>query len=131
MKRQREPTVVPIRGDTADDIFVGSALMDGADPAIEAEDGEAETPETILMRQSQTAAVRAAIESLPDPFREALVLRELEELSYREIAQITAAPIGTIMSRLARARQMFAASWRARFTEDETMHRGTSELGRT
>ena len=43
---------------------------------------------------------------MPEPFREALVLRELEELSYREIADITGAPIGTVMSRLARARRM-------------------------
>jgi RNA polymerase sigma-70 factor (ECF subfamily) len=46
---------------------------------------------------------------LPEPFRETLVLRELEELSYREIAQATGAPIGTVMSRLARARQMLLA----------------------
>jgi len=46
------------------------------------------------------------IENLPEPFRETLVLREMEELSYKEIAALTAAPIGTVMSRLARARQM-------------------------
>ena len=48
------------------------------------------------------------IENLPEPFRETLVLREMEELSYKEIAVLTAAPIGTVMSRLARARQMLA-----------------------
>ena len=46
------------------------------------------------------------IRRLPEPFRETLVLRELEELSYKQIAEITGVPIGTVMSRLARARQM-------------------------
>jgi RNA polymerase sigma factor (sigma-70 family) len=46
------------------------------------------------------------IEDLPEPFREAIVLRELEELSYKEIAMITGVPIGTVMSRLARGRRM-------------------------
>ena len=49
-----------------------------------------------------------AIASLPIPFREALVLRELEDLSYKQIAQIAEVPIGTVMSRLARARRMLA-----------------------
>ncbi|RQW43636.1 sigma-70 family RNA polymerase sigma factor [Novosphingobium sp. LASN5T] len=52
--------------------------------------------------------VRKLIEQLPEPFREAIVLRELQELSYREIADITQAPLGTVMSRLARARSMLA-----------------------
>ena len=59
-------------------------------------------------RRSEIAMLRGAIESLPEPFREALVLRELEELSYKDIATVTGAPIGTVMSRLARARQMLA-----------------------
>jgi RNA polymerase sigma-70 factor (ECF subfamily) len=46
------------------------------------------------------------IDRLPEPFRETLVLRELEDLSYKPIAEITAVPVGTVMSRLARARQM-------------------------
>jgi RNA polymerase sigma-70 factor (ECF subfamily) len=68
-----------------------------------------ESPEDALIRRSDVEAVRGAIEALPEPFRETLVLRELEELPYREIAAITGAPIGTVMSRLARARQMLAA----------------------
>lgn len=52
--------------------------------------------------------VRGVIADLPEPFREAIVLRELEELSYREIAALTGVPIGTVMSRLARAREMLA-----------------------
>ncbi|HEX5377021.1 MAG TPA: sigma-70 family RNA polymerase sigma factor [Phenylobacterium sp.] len=68
----------------------------------------AQTPEAQLLRQADAAAVRAAVEGLPDPFREAIVLRELQEMSYRDIAQITEVAIGTVMSRLARARSLLA-----------------------
>ena len=71
---------------------------------------DAETPEATLVRQGEILGLRAAIEALPEPFRETLVLRELEELSYREIAQVTSAPIGTVMSRLARARAMLVTA---------------------
>lgn len=54
------------------------------------------------------AELRRSIDMLPEPFRETLVLRELEQLSYQEIAATTGAPIGTVMSRLARARQMLS-----------------------
>jgi RNA polymerase sigma-70 factor (ECF subfamily) len=67
-----------------------------------------ETPEAILARKRDAQMLLDTIESLPEPFREAIVLRELEELSYKEIAAIAGVPIGTIMSRLARARQMLA-----------------------
>jgi RNA polymerase sigma-70 factor (ECF subfamily) len=67
-------------------------------------------PESLLLRASDDASVRAAVEALPEPFREAIVLRELQEMSYREIAEITEAPIGTVMSRLARARRLLAAT---------------------
>jgi RNA polymerase sigma-70 factor (ECF subfamily) len=50
--------------------------------------------------------LRRAIETIPEPFREALVLRDLDELSYRDVAEITGVPMGTVMSRLARARRM-------------------------
>ena len=52
--------------------------------------------------------MRRAIQALPEPFRETLVLREIEDMSYREVAEVTGAPIGTVMSRLARARKMLA-----------------------
>ncbi len=67
------------------------------------------TPEAILQRKRAVTSVRDAIEALPDPFRETIVLRELEEMSYREIADLTGAPIGTVMSRLARGRELLAA----------------------
>lgn len=79
--------------------------------AEEAEDiaDDGESAEEMLVRQADDAAVRDAVDALPDPFREALVLRELQDMSYREISEITGAPIGTVMSRLARARRMLAA----------------------
>jgi RNA polymerase sigma factor (sigma-70 family) len=75
-------------------------------PAPESLGADEDGPETALLRQSEIAEVRAMIDRLPDPFRETLVLRELEELSYKQIAQVTSVPLGTVMSRLARARQL-------------------------
>jgi len=69
---------------------------------------ESSNPESLLADQNEAAMLRATIEQIPEPFRETLILRELEELSYKEIAAIAQVPIGTIMSRLARARQMLA-----------------------
>ena len=71
-------------------------------------DEEGDAPDGQIERTDAALDLRKVIESLPEPFRASLVLRELEELSYREIAEITAVPIGTVMSRLARARQMLA-----------------------
>jgi RNA polymerase sigma-70 factor (ECF subfamily) len=73
---------------------------------------EPDTPESILIQQEESSAIRALIEGLPHLFREVLVLRDIEDMSYREIAEITGVPIGTVMSRLARARKMFAAAWK-------------------
>lgn len=61
-------------------------------------------PEVLLMRNVDTELLRQAVEQLPVEFREAIVLRELEGLSYKEISAITSMPLGTVMSRLARAR---------------------------
>jgi RNA polymerase sigma-70 factor, ECF subfamily len=69
---------------------------------------DADTPEEILARAQRSDGLRACISALPEPFREVLILRELEELSYKEIAAIAQVPIGTVMSRLARARDMLA-----------------------
>jgi len=51
------------------------------------------------------------VASLPSVFREAIVLREINDLSYREIAEVVGAPVGTVMSRLARARSMLREAW--------------------
>ncbi len=65
----------------------------------------ASEPESRLLRAADRQILHDALEALPVPFREALVLRELEGLSYKEIADIADIPIGTVMSRLARARR--------------------------
>ena len=71
------------------------------------------TPEALLQRQCTIASVRDAIAALPLAFREVIVLRELDELPYRDIAALVDVPIGTVMSRLARGRQLLAALLRA------------------
>ncbi len=70
-----------------------------------------ETPEAAIIRDHDAATLRNFIQNLPAEFREVLVLREINDLSYREIAQIVDVPIGTVMSRLARARGMLRAAW--------------------
>ena len=62
-------------------------------------------PETEIIAKADAARLETAIAALPSPFRETLVLRDLQGLDYREISQVTETPIGTVMSRLARARQ--------------------------
>jgi RNA polymerase sigma factor (sigma-70 family) len=62
-------------------------------------------PEALLLQRQTVDEVRAAVEELPVDFREVIVLRELEGLSYKEIAGVAGIPIGTVMSRLARGRE--------------------------
>jgi RNA polymerase sigma-70 factor, ECF subfamily len=73
---------------------------DGPEPAV-----VNETPETILLNRSNLQLVRAAIDGLPVHYRETLLLCEVEEMSYQQISEILSIPIGTVMSRLARARK--------------------------
>jgi RNA polymerase sigma-70 factor (ECF subfamily) len=68
------------------------------------------TPEARLIAQVEAETVRKAVAALPAPFREVLVLREIHELSYKAIADIAGLPIGTVMSRIARARRLMLAS---------------------
>jgi RNA polymerase sigma-70 factor (ECF subfamily) len=67
-------------------------------------------PPSIAMRKADREQINAAIASLPVAYREVLVLRELEELSYADIARIAEIPVGTVMSRLARARGLMRAA---------------------
>jgi RNA polymerase sigma factor (sigma-70 family) len=69
------------------------------------------SPEEMTVRQQDTATIKRLVADLPEPFREAIVLREVNDLSYREIAQLAGVPIGTVMSRLARARSMLRSAW--------------------
>jgi len=71
---------------------------------------QSETPEMAMIAKADAARLEAAIALLPVPFRETLVLRDLQGLDYREIAEVTKVPIGTVMSRLARARRRLIAS---------------------
>jgi RNA polymerase sigma-70 factor (ECF subfamily) len=70
----------------------------------------AETPETILIAETDVGRLEEAISALPSPFRETLVLRDVQGLDYREIAMVTGVPIGTVMSRLARGRSRLIAN---------------------
>src|SRR5436309_8217384 len=70
-------------------------------------------PETLAMQASEGRKLNEAVALLPNEFREVLILREMEDMSYREIAEVTSVPIGTVMSRLARARAMLKERWMA------------------
>jgi len=71
------------------------------------------SPESALLRQQDGDTIRRLIAALPVAFREVIVLREINDLSYQEIAQIAGVPVGTVMSRLARARAMLRSAWNA------------------
>ena len=73
-------------------------------------DPDGETPETKLIAEADAASLLTAIAALPTSYRETMILRDSQELSYREIAAVTGVPIGTVMSRLARARRRIIAT---------------------
>jgi RNA polymerase sigma-70 factor, ECF subfamily len=74
------------------------------DETLFSPDSRSPNPEEAVLRNDRSAVVRKALETLPTNFREVLILRELEGLSYKEIAEITGMPAGTVMSSLSRAR---------------------------
>jgi RNA polymerase sigma-70 factor (ECF subfamily) len=74
---------------------------------------ESTTPETILMDRASQEMVRGAMDQLPVNYREVLLLCEVEEMSYQEIAETLSIPIGTVMSRLSRARKALGVQLRA------------------
>ncbi len=76
-------------------------------------------PETLLLRSLDAQAVRDALQELPVEFREVVVLRELQEFSYKEIANIVDLPLGTVMSRLARGRKRLHALLATRMGKEE------------
>ena len=82
----------------------GEAAFD-ENRAVAAEPADASS-ETALMRSDDRAALQRALETLPAEFREAVILRELEGMAYKEIAAVIGVPIGTVMSRLSRGRRL-------------------------
>ena len=70
---------------------------------------DSQTADDATVRASDSDLIRAAVDKLPTELREVLVLRELNELSYREIAEVVGIPVGTVMSRLSRARERLAS----------------------
>ncbi len=87
---------------------------DGSGFTTDAFGGTTEDPESRLLKDQDRRQLDRLIALLPLPYREVLVLRELEELSYKEIAEVAAIPIGTVMSRLARARDWLHKAWSER-----------------
>ena len=75
--------------------------------------------EAAAIRKADGALIRSALEAMPPEFREVIVMREIEGLSYKEIADATEAPIGTVMSRLARARARLARSIKSRVSGEK------------
>jgi RNA polymerase sigma-70 factor (ECF subfamily) len=92
-----------------DTVAVDSEVVDravDAPPLGGSSAGTAETPESLLIRDTLAPELQAAIDSLPEAFRQAVWLRDVEEFSYAEIAKMLSIPIGTVMSRISRGRHL-------------------------
>jgi len=98
LERNRPADIVPLEADAELDEEVAA-------PAA------ASNTEALLQNRSDLRRLDTLIEALPAPLREVVVLRELNELGYREIAEVTGVPIGTVMSRLHRARSALRRAW--------------------
>ena len=85
-----------------------SSLSEDSAAGLNEQPDPSPTPEEEVTRKTEVNRLRQAIEAMPEPFREAVVLRDLEELSYAEVAEVTGVPIGTVMSRLSRGRSILA-----------------------
>jgi RNA polymerase sigma factor (sigma-70 family) len=83
------------------------------DDEIHSPEIETANPETLLERSRDSETLRHALEDLPEEFREIVVMRELEGMAYKEIAEVAGVPIGTVMSRLARARKRLQQAFTA------------------
>ncbi len=99
---KNRPSAIVLTGDLGAAAEERLERTGGIDPAP--------TPEAALIAKAEAAEVRQAVAQLPIPFREILVLREIHELDYRTISEIAQVPIGTVMSRLARARRLLTAA---------------------
>jgi RNA polymerase sigma-70 factor (ECF subfamily) len=93
-----------------------AAFADNSDEIESAAAGvwsEAQSPETETLHRLDGETMQRLMAQLPEAFREVIVLREVNDLSYREIADVTGTPVGTVMSRLARARALLRTAWLA------------------
>jgi RNA polymerase sigma-70 factor (ECF subfamily) len=72
---------------------------------------EPHSAEIVLLRRRDDETVRRLVAALPHQLREVFVLREINDLSYQELTQVAGVPVGTVMSRLARARSMLRSAW--------------------
>jgi RNA polymerase sigma-70 factor (ECF subfamily) len=106
LERNRSGDIVPLEAEAGEDNESGYTLQ------------AAGNTEALLQSRSDLRRLDTLIEALPAPLREAIVLRELHELGYREIAEITGVPIGTVMSRLHRARSALRRAWEGKDFSD-------------
>ena len=97
LEKNRPADVVPL-----DDSEEGSAQVAAA--------ADFNTPEVILLQSANRKLVNQALEELPAGYREVIVMREIEDMSYKEIAAVAGIPMGTVMSRLARGRELLKIS---------------------
>jgi RNA polymerase sigma-70 factor (ECF subfamily) len=105
LERNRTATVVPLSREVEERMEAATADLQG-EPVPD--------PEALAAKHRDSEMLNELIAELPPTFREALVLRELEDLSYQAIADVLSVPIGTVMSRLARARGLIRDAWRRR-----------------
>jgi RNA polymerase sigma-70 factor (ECF subfamily) len=89
-------------------VYTADQVQEQAEPVWRETD---DTPEQAILRRHSTDTMRRLIGELPDEFKEVIVLREINDLSYREIATVIESPIGTVMSRLARGRKLLREAW--------------------
>ena len=88
------------------------------DEELHSGESDAHDPQLLLLRRADRQLIREALEALPVEYREVVVLRELEGMSYKEVAQVAEIPLGTVMSRLARGRQQLEQCLVARLGEE-------------
>ncbi len=95
------------RGRSRDTVTVDSDVVDHAAEVPQfGLSGRVDDPETLLLKNALAPEIQAAVDELPDAFREAVWLRDVEEFSYAEIAGMLSIPVGTVMSRISRGRRM-------------------------
>lgn len=108
------------RGRVLDESFEEEIHGLGGSSATWTELASHSNPEVLLMQQATKQVINTALERLPVDCREMIVLRELEDLSYKEIANIVDVPLGTVMSRLARARKLLREQLQRMNAESQT-----------